>query len=88
MKTSDLMMINQVISKFFEDNQSITSIRSKDLMPLFIDAKIFTKDYRYGLPIREILRKLDDINALHLIPSVRTEQKKKYPYWYFERSNK
>lgn len=88
METSDLVMLNEVIRKFFDDNPPVTSVPSKDLMSLFIDAKIFTKDHRDGLPIRKILRKLDNEGVLHLIPSARPERKKKNTYWYFERRDK
>lgn len=76
--------INKVIGKYFKDNPSMNTIPAKDLMLYFIDAKIFTKDHSKGLPIRKILRELDDNNALHLIPSVRPERKKKNTYWFFD----
>lgn len=86
MDKDNIARINKVIGKYFENNPSMNTIRAKDLMPYFIDAKIFTKDYSKGLPIRKILRELDD-NNLHLIPSVRPERMKKNTYWYFDRRN-
>lgn len=67
--------INQVIKEYFEKNQSINTAAAKDLMPQFIQAGIFAKDHRNGLPIRNVLRELDRANALHLIPYVGAERK-------------
>lgn len=87
METSDLVMINKVITKFFKENPSVTSVPSKDLTPLFFDAGIFKKVHREGLPIRKILRVLEEENLLHIVPSIRPERKKKNIYWYFDRRN-
>ncbi|MEQ8219369.1 MAG: hypothetical protein RH981_14120 [Arenibacter sp.] len=58
-------------------------VPAKDLMPLFIKKGIFPKDHRNGLPIREILRKLDRSHQLHLIPYVYPERKAKNTNWFF-----
>lgn len=80
--------INRVIERFFIANPSVSSIPAKDLMPEFIKAEIFTKDHRNGLPIRNVLRELDENKNLALIPYVRTERKKVNTYWFFERRNR
>ncbi len=77
--------INAVIKQYFDSNPSVSIIRAKDLMPEFIKAGIFAKDHRNGLPIREILRDLDAINALHRIPYVSPERKTKNTFWFFVR---
>lgn len=77
--------INQVIERYFEENPSINTISSKDLMLQFIEAGIFVKDHRDGLPIRKILRELDDSDSLYLIPYVRAERKKVNTNWFFDR---
>lgn len=84
----EINKINNVIESYFNSNPTINSIQAKTIMPLLIEAGVFSKDHKAGLPIRDLLRELDDINALHLIPYVRPERKKKNTYWYFERSNK
>lgn len=76
--------INQVIKEYFEKNRSINTVPAKDLMPQFIQAGIFAKDHRNGLPIRNVLRELDRANALHLIPYVRAERKVVNTNWFFD----
>lgn len=78
--------INLVLKEYFALNNSIAIIPAKDLMPYFILAGIFPADHRNGLPIRAILRKLDEKNQLHLIPFVLPERKLKNTSWYFRNS--
>jgi hypothetical protein len=88
MKTEDkIKLINQVIDSFFKANTDIDKIPAKDLMPHFIKDGIFEKDHRNGLPIRSILRDLDENKQLDLIPSVHPERKKVNTNWYFIRTN-
>lgn len=75
--------INRVIKAYFEKNTSVTIIPAKDLMSAFIEAGIFTKDHKNGLPIRKILRELDKADLLQLIPFIHAERKEKDTYWYF-----
>lgn len=82
-----IMLINQVIKKFFDLNTSIKIIPAKDLMPKFIAAGIFEKDEKNGLPIRKILRKLDAQNQLHEVPYVFADRKLRNTNWYFQRAN-
>lgn len=81
----DINIINQVIENYFNKNPNTSSIQAKKLMPHFIDAGIFKKDHRAGLPIRELLRELDKKGELILIPSVRAERKKVNTFWYFDK---
>ena len=54
-------------------------------MDCFVDAGIFKMDYdRRGLPIRKVLRELDEKNQLDLIPYVVVERKDKNRNWFFE----
>lgn len=80
-----LILINQVIKEYFASKQSINLILAKDLMPQFIEAGIFNKDHREGLPIRKILIDLDEKQQLHLIPTVYAERKNVNTNWYFQR---
>ena len=75
--------INSVIEAYFAKNTSIKIVPAKELMPEFISAGIFEKDHRKGLPIRKILRALDDKNQLEKIPCLYAERKDKNTYWYF-----
>jgi len=78
--------INEVVTDYFKNNLSVNKILAKDLMPEFIKAGIFNKDYeRKGLPIRNLLRKLDNKNELNEIPSLLSERKTKNTHWYFQR---
>lgn len=78
MKQEDkIRLINQIIDLFFKANTDIDKIPAKDLMPQFIKAGVFEKDHRNRLPIRSILRELDENKQLDLIPSVQPERKKK-----------
>ncbi|MFT6857062.1 MAG: hypothetical protein ACJA0X_003049 [Cyclobacteriaceae bacterium] len=85
MKEETLTSINQVIAAYFELGTQENVIPVKELMPDFIKASIFPKDERNGLPIRNVLRALDDDNALESIPRLHAERKDKNTYWYFVR---
>lgn len=84
MNPENITQINRTIKAFFESNPDILTIPAKDLMPMFIHAGIFTKDHRNGLPIREVLRRLDRSNNLHQIPFVRAERKAVNTNWFFD----
>jgi len=77
--------INSVISGYFEDSTKEDSIAVKELMPDFIKAGIFTKDQKNGLPIRKVLRALDEQKALDKIPNAHPERREQHTYWYFLR---
>lgn len=78
--------INEVVTDYLKNNLSVNKILAKDLMPEFIKAGIFNKDYeRKGLPIRNLLRELDRNNELDKIPSLLPERKPINTYWYFQR---
>jgi hypothetical protein len=83
MDSQKIKAINKVVDEYFAAHPTEEKVRSKDLMPLFIKAGIFNSDHRKGLRIREVLRKLDACNQLHLIPSVTLERKQKNANWYF-----
>lgn len=78
--------INKVVTGYFKNNPSVNKIPAMNLMPEFIKAGIFNKDYeRKGLPIRNLLRELDRKNELNEIPSLLSERKTKNTNWYFQR---
>ncbi|RZL33870.1 MAG: hypothetical protein EOP00_32400, partial [Pedobacter sp.] len=80
-----ITLINKVIKNYFDTNGSIKIIPAKDLMPQFIQASIFEKDEKNGLPIRKILRKLDAQNQLEQIPYIFADRKAVNTNWYFQR---
>jgi len=75
--------INAILSEYFNRNPSVSKIHAKDMMPLFISKGIFPNDHRNGLPIRNVLRILDESKDLHLIPYVLAERKSVNTSWYF-----
>ncbi len=77
--------INSVIKLYFTQNVLESKISAKDLMPQFINAGIFDKDEKNGLPIRKILRELDKRNNLSMIPYVFADRKVTNTNWYFQR---
>lgn len=77
--------IQKVVEDYFANNPSVSLIPAKDLMPYFIKANIFVQDQKNGLPIRKILRELDNNNQLHLLPNVIAERKTKNTSWFFGR---
>ncbi len=81
-----VQQINRVIEEYFKKNISVGRIPAKDLMPYFVEAGIFAKDHKNGLPIRKLLRSLDEENQLKLIPYVLTERKAQNTNWFFQRN--
>jgi len=84
MNTDNIVQINEVIAEYFKTHKE-NWIAAKDIMPDLINAGIFTKDHRKGLPLRKILRKLDKENTLKKIPFLHAERKEKNTYWYLVR---
>ena len=82
-----IAQINKVIKDYFEKNKTVFEIPAKDLMPEFIKAKVFVADQKNGLPIRRLLRKLDENNQLYLIPYVYADRKAVNVSWFFRRNN-
>jgi hypothetical protein len=84
---SKVEKINTVIEEYFTSNATLTIVPVKELMPAFIKAGIFAKDIKKGLPIRLILRELDENKQLALIPFVHAERHGEHTYWYFIPAN-
>ena len=78
-----IQAINSVLSAYFADKTNPRQVPALELMGLFIDKGIFKKDHRNGLPIRKILRKLNNEGRLHDIPYARGDLKQKNIYWTF-----
>lgn len=81
---SKIQRINQVLAEYFELNKNISRVPAMDMMDEFVKAGIFRSDSeRAGLPIRKLLRELDENNQLDLIPYVVVERKAVNRSWYF-----
>lgn len=83
---SKINQINKVLKEYFELNKSISIIPAKDMMPYFVLAGVFEKDTKNGLPIRSVLRRLDDKNELLQIQFVYAERKAANTNWFFQQS--
>jgi len=88
MSEGNLKTINEVINHYFDKNTTVDWIPVKAIMPALIEAGVFTKDEKKGLPIRKVLRKLDAASALEKIPTVHAERRAASVYWYFVRAGK
>lgn len=81
-KAEKIKTINSVLASYFIEHKG-ESIKAKDMMPAFIKAGVFESDRKGGLPIRQLLRDLDENNSLTLIPFVHAERKTKNTNWFF-----
>lgn len=84
MNADNIIQINEVIAEYFKTHKE-DWIAAKDIMPALINAGVFTKDHKKGLPLRKVLRKLDKENTLDKIPFVHAERNEKNTYWYLVR---
>lgn len=84
MSTDIIKQINEVISNYFNSHKE-DWIAAKDIMPDLINAGVFTKDHKKGLPLRKVLRKLDKENTLDKIPFIHAERNENSTYWYLVR---
>ena len=85
-ESGKIKLINQVVNEYFEKNGVNEVVAAKDLMPDFIKAGVFTKDHKKGLPIRKVLRAIDEQNTLDQIPLAYPDRKEKNTVWYFLRT--
>lgn len=84
-KLNKINSIDQIVKDYFQTNSSMDEIPAKDLMSVFIENGIFKKNYRDGLPIRKLLRELDEENKLNLIKHSKVIRKAINRNWYFSR---
>ena len=77
-------LIDVYIQEWLHVNR-IENARPKDMMPYLVEKGVFAKDYRMGLPLRKVLRKLDSMNCLHLIRGVHVVRRKANRQWFFRR---
>ena len=77
--------INTVIAEYFNTNTSVDWIPAKEIMPALVKAGVFRKDEKSGMPLRKVLRALDEIDGLEQIPFVHPQRIDKNTYWYLVR---
>ncbi|MBZ9786425.1 hypothetical protein LB456_03055 [Psychroflexus sp. CAK57W] len=82
MESKNIIKMGYVIQDYLI-TQNLENAKPKDVMPILIEKGFFEKDYRNGLPLRNLLRQLDYENMLYLLPQVSVERKDKNRYWYF-----
>lgn len=85
MNEEQLANINSVIVDYFKNNPEVEWIPVKKIMPALIEAGVFYKDEKKGLPLRKVLRTLDKEDALDKIQLLHAERKGVDTYWYFVR---
>lgn len=77
------LKVKSALKDYFDKHPHSGPVPAKELMPLFISKGIFPSDHREGLPIRKLLRDLDEERMLNLIPYVIPERKAKNTNWFF-----
>ena len=77
--------INEAVAAYFKANSETEWIPAKAIMPSLIKAGLFIKDIKKGLPLRKVLRSLDQDKALDSIPLLHAERNEATVYWYFVR---
>jgi len=82
MEISEIIKMGYAIQEYLIE-KSLLDAKPKDLMPMLIEKGFFKQDHRNGLPLRNILRQLDDENLLYLIPQVSVVRKDKNRLWFF-----
>ena len=82
-KTEQISLINKILGDYFAVPENPRIIPAKELMSRFIEHGVFSDDNKNGLPIRKLLRKLDQDNSLRLIPYVHAERKPTNTNWFF-----
>lgn len=82
MEIQKVILMGYAIQDYLEKH-NLKDAKPKDLMPLLNEKVFFNKDHRNGLPLRNVLRELDDNDLLYLLPQVSVERKNKNRYWFF-----
>jgi hypothetical protein len=82
MEKAIIVKMGYVIEEFLKANH-LKDAKPKDLMPILVQKGYFNKDHRDGLPLRNVLRELDEQNMLYLLPQVSVERKASNRFWYF-----
>ncbi|MBC7655139.1 MAG: hypothetical protein H7098_11805 [Oligoflexus sp.] len=77
--------IDQIVFDYFKLNPKLKEIQAKDLMEIFVEQKVFSKDYKEGLPLRDFLKKVEESDSLDLFKKSKLVRNEENRYWFFER---
>ena len=77
--------INKVVKNYFNTHTDVDWIPAKQIMSDLVEAGVFAKDQKKGLPLRKVLRALDKADALDTVPLLQPERTDTAVYWYFVR---
>ncbi|BDC99559.1 hypothetical protein [Persicobacter psychrovividus] len=88
MTTSQIEKINAVIATYFEQHPEANSIPVKLIMPDMVQAGVFAKDVKKGMPFRKVLKALDKQGELQQIPAIYADRHEDATYWYLVREGK
>lgn len=83
MEDNTVVKMGYAIQNYLEKS-GIKSAKPAELMEPLIELGFFDKDDRKGLPLRNILRSLNETNKLYLLPQVQKELKTQNIWWSFE----
>jgi hypothetical protein len=78
--------IDNIIDGWLRET-GVQEAKPKDVMPVLLKHKIFSADHRQGLPLRKLLRELDDAGHLSVMTTARCERKAKNRLWTFHPSS-
>jgi len=82
MEPKEIIKMGYFIQDYLTKHQPKDAKR-KDFMTILIEKGYFNNDHRDGLPLRNLLRQLDDDNQLYLLPQVSVERKDTNRFWFF-----
>ena len=74
--------IDAIVERWLKASR-VEEARPKDVMPVLIEHGIYARDYKNGLPLRKLLRELDDSGQLSLMKTVHVERRAKNRLWFF-----
>ena len=83
MEDAKVVKMGYAIQNYLEKS-ALKSAKPVELMERLIELGFFEKDHREGLPLRDVLRNLNEANKLYLLPQVQKELKTQNIWWSFE----
>ena len=85
MSNKQVNQINEALKAYYEQHPNDGKQPAKDFMDYFVTRGIFNQDSEKnpGLPLRNILRDLDEHNKCYVIPYLVVDRKLKKRNWYF-----
>lgn len=77
-----IRLINQTLAEYFKTHSD--KVRAQDFMDEFVKRGIFNQDSKkHGLPLRKLMRELDDEKKLSDIPHLLAERTSGKTFWFF-----